>query len=294
MTTNNATHLTALSVLKTPSATNSPALSKMSKSIKALIHIPAISGFFDLSFDKLSNFDISYIVPLTSDISIHAELASHISQLSGTLGRERRGVVGGDNGETVSETLARARDLSSDRIQVVHGGLYDYNSSGELELYPPYILAAQHAGRVAFLEDGESATHDVYRMSSPEYKLEREDISKLLDGGCLAFEFVLGKNATNQSFVRLVQDLTTDTTSVVRISSPRAAIPIFAKSPFLIRNLSKEIEPSYLLLICSCGIMEPISYTPSVPKERLPSRDCALPTTVPFTFSNTVFPLCTD
>ena len=124
MTTNNATHLTALSVLKTPSATNSPALSKMSKSIKALIHIPAISGFFDLSFDKLSNFDISYIVPLTSDISIHAELASHISQLSGTLGRERRGVVGGDNGETVSETLARARDLSSDRIQVVHGGLY--------------------------------------------------------------------------------------------------------------------------------------------------------------------------
>lgn len=173
-------------------------------------------------FDALSNFDIFYIVPLTADVSIHAELASHINILSGNLGRERRGVVGGLNNETVAETLARARDLASDRIQVVHGGFYDYNSSNELELYPPYILAAQHAGRAAFLEDGESATHDVYRMTAPEYKLERNEITQLLDGGCLAFEFVLGKNSTSQSYVRLVQDLTTDTTSTDTVHTERA------------------------------------------------------------------------
>lgn len=173
-------------------------------------------------FDALSNYDVFYIVPLTSDISIHAELASHINEMSGNLGRERRGVVGGENGETILETISRARDLASDRIQVVHGGFYDYNNLNELQLYPPYILAAQHAGRAAFLEDGEPATHDVYRMSAPEYKLERNEITQLLQGGCLAFEFVLGKNNVSQSYVRLVQDLTTDTTSTDTVHTERA------------------------------------------------------------------------
>lgn len=173
-------------------------------------------------FDMLSNFDISYIVPLVSDNAIHAELLSHVTTMSGTMGRERRGIIGGENFETVAETLARARDMSSDRIQVVHGGFYDYNSKNELELYPPYILAAQHAGRVAFLDDGESATRDVYRMTAPEYKLERTEITQLLDGGCLAFEFVLGKNSINQSYVRLVHDLTTDTTDTDSLHRERA------------------------------------------------------------------------
>ena len=161
-------------------------------------------------FDQLANFDIDYIVPLTADISIHAELAEHVNTCSGTMGRERRGVVGGNVGETVAETIQRARDLNSSRMQVVHGGFYDVNSNSELELYAPYVLAAQHAGRVTFLPDGESATHDVYRMSNPEYKLEGSEISQLLQGGCLAFEYVIQGNAAAKQFTRLVQDLTTD------------------------------------------------------------------------------------
>lgn len=188
-------------------------------------------------FDSLSNFDIFYIVPLTSDASVHAELASHINEMSGNLGKERRGVVGGENGETVAETINRAKALASDRIQIVHGGFYDVNSSNQLELYPPYILAAQHAGRAAFLEDGESATHDVYKMSSPEYKLEKNEITQLLQGGCLAFEFVLGKNNANQSYVRLVQDLTTDVLSNDSVHTERA-------TGALADSINKEIRES--------------------------------------------------
>lgn len=188
-------------------------------------------------FDMLSNFDVTYIVPLTSDVSIHAELLSHITRLSGNLGKERRGIVGGGIAETVSETIVRARDLTSDRMQVVHGGFYDFNSNNELELYPAYILAAQHAGRVAFLEDGESATHDVYRMSAPEYKLEKDEIEQLISGGCLAFEFVLGKNGTSQSYVRLVQDLTTNTTATNTIHTERA-------TGALSDSINKEIRES--------------------------------------------------
>ncbi len=173
-------------------------------------------------FDMLSNYDVYYIVPLTSDNVVHAELLSHIETSSGNIGKERRAIVGGAIGETTEETLRRARELASDRVQVVHGGLYDYNSYGELTLYAPYILAAQHAGRAAFLEDGESATYDVYRMVNPEYKLERTEVSQLIAGGCLAFEFVLSRNGSSQSFVRLVHDLTTDTTSVDTLHRERA------------------------------------------------------------------------
>lgn len=161
-------------------------------------------------FDMLSNYDIQYIVPLIGDISIHAELMEHVMAMSGTMGKERRGVVGGNVNETINESIQRARDLNHARMQVVHGGFYDVNSSNELELYPPYILAAQHAGRAAFLPDGEPATHDIYRMSAPEYQLEAPEITALLQSGVLAFEFVIGQTGVSQSYVRLVQDLTTD------------------------------------------------------------------------------------
>jgi hypothetical protein len=161
-------------------------------------------------FDMLSNYDIQYIVPLIGDISIHAELMEHVMAMSGTMGKERRGVVGGNVNETINESIQRARDLNHARMQVVHGGFYDVNSNNELELYPPYILAAQHAGRAAFLPDGEPATHDIYRMSAPEYQLEANEITALLQSGVLAFEFVIGQAGVSQSHARLVQDLTTD------------------------------------------------------------------------------------
>lgn len=161
-------------------------------------------------FDALSNFNIDYIVPLTGDMSIHAELAEHVNVMSGTMGKERRGVVGGNLEETVAYALQRARSLNSDRMQLVYGGFYDVNSGNDLELYPPYILAAQHAGRAAFLPDGETATHDVYRMAAPEYQLEASEVTQLLQGGCLAFEYVLSGNTAQTGYVRLVWDLTTD------------------------------------------------------------------------------------
>lgn len=173
-------------------------------------------------FDALSNYDIFYIVPLTSDKAIHAELIAHINELSGSMGRERRCVLGGNIGETLLETIDRSKTAAFDRVQVVYGGFWDYDSNNELTLYPPYILAAQHAGRAAYLEDGEPATHDVYRMAAPEYKLERNEITQLLQNGVLAFEFVLGKTGTSQSYVRLVQDLTTDVLSTDTVHTERA------------------------------------------------------------------------
>ena len=162
-------------------------------------------------FDQLSNYNISYIVPLTGDRSIHAELFAHVKDLSGSKGRERRMIVGGEIGETLDNTINRAKLFCNARVQVVHGGFYDYDANSNLTLYAPYILAAQHAGRCAHLDDGESATHDTYAMASPEYKLGQSDVKQCLDAGVVCFEFVLRPNTVNGSYVRLVHDLTTDT-----------------------------------------------------------------------------------
>lgn len=187
-------------------------------------------------FDALTNYDITYIVPLTDDPVVHAELMAHVDAMSGSKGRERRMIIGGGVGESLNDTIERAKAFVNARAQVVHGGFYDYDGAN-LVLYPPYILAAQHAGRCAFLEDGETATHDVYRMASPEYKLETDEIEELLKAGCLAFEFVLGDNSLSSSFVRLVQDITTDTVSEDVIHTERAM-------GALADSLNKEIRKS--------------------------------------------------
>lgn len=208
-------------------------------------------------FDALTNYDITYIVPLTDDAVVHAELMAHVVAMSGSKGRERRMIVGGAIGESINDTVERAKALSSDRAQVVHGGFYDYDGAN-LVLYAPYILASQHAGRCAFLEDGEPATHDVYRMASPEYKLETDEIETLLLNGCLAFEFVLGDNSISSSYVRLVQDLTTDTISTDVVHTERA-VGVLADS--LNKEIRKRIDTLFIGKRTSVGVLTSIKNT---------------------------------
>lgn len=160
-------------------------------------------------FELLSKYDIKYIVPLTSDELILEECAAHVKEMSETLGLERRMVCGSDNGKTVTEASAMARSLSHGRVQYVYPGFYDLNSNGETELYPPYILAAQFAGRVSALPDGETATYDVFKMSGIERELEPDEIIQLLNSGVVPFEFKISTSSYEDSYVQCVQDITT-------------------------------------------------------------------------------------
>ena len=160
-------------------------------------------------FDMLSKYDIQYVVPLTSDDYILAECVEHVKEMSETFGLERRAVCGTDNGKTVSEAITIAQNLADGRCQFVYPGFYDLNERGETELYPTYILAAQHAGRCSFLPDGETTTHDVYRMAAIEKELEPEEIAQLLNAGVVTFEFKISNSVYDESYVQCVQDITT-------------------------------------------------------------------------------------
>lgn len=164
-------------------------------------------------FNKLARYNIYYVVPLTSDMSIIAEGLAHVNQLSENFGRERRLVCGGGNGLTVDEAVAQAQLLSDARAQYIYPGFWDVNTSNQLELYPAYILAGQHAGRCAFLPDGEATTRDTYKMSGIEYELEPVQITRLLNGGVVTFEFVIADENFSNSSIKCVQDITTATTN---------------------------------------------------------------------------------
>jgi hypothetical protein len=161
-------------------------------------------------FSMMGRYDIYYIVPLTSDDYVMTECIEHVNEMSETFGKERRCVLGSDNGRTVSQIAAIAQNLASERAQIVYPGIYDLNDSGEVELYPAYILAAQYAGRCAFIPDGEAITHDVFRMYGIEKELDStDDIPTLLAAGVVPFEFKISSSSYDDSYVWCVQDITT-------------------------------------------------------------------------------------
>lgn len=161
-------------------------------------------------YDMLAKYPIQYIVPLTSDDFIITECLEHVTSMSSTtFGKERRMMCGTNVGTSVVDAIKKARVLGSDRCQFLSQGFYDLNEESQLELYPPYITAAQFAGRCAFLPDGETATKDVFRMSKLEKEYEPEELQSLLAAGVVVFEFCIADDAYSSSYVSCVQDITT-------------------------------------------------------------------------------------
>lgn len=173
-------------------------------------------------FKMLGRYPVYYITPLTDDMSIIAECLSHCNEMTETFGRERRMVCGGGNRLSVADAKDAAKKINASRAQYVYPGFYDLNDEGELELYPAYILAAQHAGRAAFLPDGEAATHDVYRMAACEYEIDPTDTKELIGAGVVTFNLVMADDVYSSSSIIMVQDLTTNTDSENPLDTERA------------------------------------------------------------------------
>ena len=88
--------------------------------------------------------------------------------------------------------------------------MWDYDENREPKLYPAYILAAQHAGRAAFLKE-ESATNDTYKMIEPEKTFEGKDRRDLINNGVMFFDQVVSDVNYSQFYSNLVWDYTTFT-----------------------------------------------------------------------------------
>jgi hypothetical protein len=162
-------------------------------------------------YEKMAAYRIDYVVPLTDSMTIIAEGQAHVNNLSNNFGRERRMVCGGGNHLSVDDAVVAATKIADPRVQYVYPGFYDTNENGDTELYPAYILAAALAGRFAHLPEGDSATHDTFRMTAIEKALDPTSIKILLNSGVLTFEAVISEDSFSTDTVRCVQDITTYT-----------------------------------------------------------------------------------
>lgn len=93
--------------------------------------------------------DVQFVVPLTSDPTVHALFDTENQYLSKNGISFRRGFYGGALGETDAQIQTRAQNLNSGRAVLAPVGFYQYDALGNYQLFPPYMLAAMYAGLAA-------------------------------------------------------------------------------------------------------------------------------------------------
>ena len=141
------------------------------------------------AFTTLQSSDVQWVVPVTSDPSIHAMADSHVAFMSGVGRMERRAIVGSPTGTSDAAAVALAKAINSDRTSLVHLGFYDFNAAGALTLYPPYLLAALLAGAFSGVNPGTALTNKTIKVRGLERKLRNPvDTDVLINGGVLAVE----------------------------------------------------------------------------------------------------------
>ena len=140
-------------------------------------------------FDILQAEDVQWITPLSSEPAIHAMCDAHCAYMSGAGRKERRCTVGTALGTSDEDALEAAKALNSDRTSLVHMGMFGYNAEGELELYPPYIMAAKISGAASGVTPGYSLTNRTMKIAGVERNLRNPtDTDALLEGGVIPIE----------------------------------------------------------------------------------------------------------
>ena len=140
-------------------------------------------------FTALQTADVRWITPITSDASVHAQADAHVQYMSTTGRRERRAICGMANNSTDTNATDAAKLINSDRTSLVHLGPYLYDNSGNLALYPPYILAAMLSAMFAAVAPGTPLTNKQVKIKGIERTLRNPtDTDVLIRGGVLCIE----------------------------------------------------------------------------------------------------------
>ncbi len=141
------------------------------------------------AFTVLQTIDVQWLSPISGDASIRAMADAHAVFCSNTLRRERRAITGTESATSDDDACDAAKLLNSDRTSLVHIGYYDYDSTGALVLFPPYMTAALIAAAFAGVNPGTPLTNKTISVRGLERKLRNPtDTDKLIQGGVLAIE----------------------------------------------------------------------------------------------------------
>lgn len=185
------------------------------------------------AYTTLQSEDVQWVVPISSDPSIHAMNDSHCAFTSNVMRKERRGIVGMPSGSTDAQAIAAAKALNSDRTSLVHIGFYDYNAAGTLTLYPPYILAGLLAGAFSGVNPGTALTNKAIKVRGLERNVRNPtDTDQLIDGGVLCVE-------NTQSGFKVVQSIST---WLVNDNYNRVEVSCGVALDFVARNVREKLD----------------------------------------------------
>lgn len=185
------------------------------------------------AYTTLQSEDVQWVVPVSSDASIHAMNDAHCAFMS-TIGEmERRGIVGTASGTTDANAIDAAKALNSDRTSLVHLGFYDYDADGALVLFEPYILAALLAGAFSGVNPGTPLTNKSIKVRGLERNLRNPtDTDLLIKGGVLCVE------STKKGY-KVVQSIST---WLVNDNYNRVEVSTGVAVDFVARNVREAVD----------------------------------------------------
>ena len=155
------------------------------------------------AFEVAQRVDAQWLTPVSGDPAIHAMADAHVVYMSTIGKKERRANCGTVADTSDEEAIAAAFNLNSDRTSLTHIGIYDYDETGELKLFPPYITAALISGAFAGVNPGTALTNKTIKCRGLERELRNPtDTDPLIQGGVLCIE------STEQGY-KVVQSIST-------------------------------------------------------------------------------------
>jgi len=188
---------------------------------------------WESAFVALQGVDAQWVVPLSGLSSIHAMADSHVAFMSNVSRMERRAICGTSSGTTDSAAILAAKNINSDRTSLTHLGIYDYDASGNLVLFEPYIAAALIAGAFAGLNPGTAMTNKALKIRGLERKLRNPtDTDALITGGVLCLE-------DTPNGYKIVQSITT---WLLNGNYNRREISVGVALDFVMRNVRNAVD----------------------------------------------------
>jgi hypothetical protein len=148
----------------------------------------SVMAFSD-TIDSLENEDVQIIGAATADEGVHILIRNHCNNMNSVENRKERScLLGGALGESVDNTILRAKNLGSKFASLAYPGIYTYDPLDytKKKFSAPYMYAAKLIGQEVSLAINEPMTNKSIDTMAWEVDLKKGDLVKLIKAGVTA------------------------------------------------------------------------------------------------------------
>lgn len=190
-------------------------------------------------FNGVLGNNVYYIIPLTSEENIHAELQAFIDEQH-ILGYNYHAFVGGGFNEPLEQIVSRQVNINDSRFGLI-GQSGHVQESGESVHVPAYLMAAYVGGLSSSLGVAVPITNKKLALIDLDQDFTGDDLNTLNQNGVIGIEHLVNRNATGGYYI--VQDVTTNTVSS---SAVDGSLYLGELTDFLFDNLRYTLRDTFI------------------------------------------------